>query len=389
MNKLTMLSLYALSIATLTSMTLGALFHIFILIPILVSYYKKPKLNFSKSQWALLALILVMAISVFINIDIMEKGYSNLFKLKYYLFGVLSIRPLQNFFNKLDKEKKEKLVKNLIYTFLICTTIASLYGVMRLKMGFNPLGIKYSDQWRNTGFFGMVLNYAHNMSFFLVFVSGLIINHKKLKNYVSIKFLIPVLIINAVAIYYSYSRGAILAFLAGLPFLYFFKNIKLFTVGSIVSILLLVMFFFHPAVKIDRLTSDHERISQWKTAFYAYQENSLIGLGYINFEHKCPELKIKYDIDQKHFCGHAHNVFLEMMADTGSIGIVFFLLWIIFWIAELFKRKDIVAEITLPLVIVFVVSGLTQATFTLGANLFLIMGIYSLSQVEDGEHFLH
>ena len=381
MNNLTILSLFSLSVAALTSMTLAALSHVFIIIPIIYAYYKNFDLKFSKSQLSLLVLILVMIASMVINYPIMAKGLTNILKLKYYLIGVLAIKPLQNLFNELTEEKKNKIIKYLIYTLLISTTIASFYGVMRLKLGFNPIGLKYSDAHRNTGFFGMVLNYAHNLAFVLVFICGLIANYKKTKKYIGKNFLIFSLVINLMGLYFSYSRGAILAFLLALPFLYFFRHIKAFVIFGIVVIISVTAFFFHPSLKISRIGSDQERLAQWETAYSAYKEKPILGYGYLNFEQKCKEIKIRNNIGVQNYCGHAHNIFLEIMASTGTLGILAMLAWLIFWVIEVIKRRDLVAEFILPLIVVFVVGGLTQATFTLGANLFLIMGIYTLSQI--------
>lgn len=381
MNNLTKLSLYALAIATLTSMSLGALSHMFIVIPIVVYYFQKPETKFSKSQYALFFLTLIMAASVFVNYEIMVKGLSVVFKLKYYLVAALAVGPIQKMFDELDTEKREKLIKKLITTLLICTSVASIYGVFRVKLGFNPLGLSYSDAHRNTGFFGMVLNYAHNLAFVLVFICGLIANNKRTKKYVNLRFLITALVINVLGIYFAYSRGAILAVLAGLPFLFFYNHIKVFCVFAIIVLIATMAFLFHPAIKINRIGSDKERLAQWETAYVAFKEKPVFGYGYLNFEHNCKEIKERNHIGQRHYCGHAHNIFLETMASTGVFGILAMMSWLVLWIMELVKRRDLGAELILPLIIVFIIGGLTQATFTLGANLFLIMGIYTLSQV--------
>jgi len=381
MNNLTLMSLFSLAFSVLTSMTLGALSHLFIIIPIVYEYVKNPKPELSKSQKSLLLLIIVMMMSIVINHEIMAKGFSELLKLKYYLIGVLAVAPIQKMFNSLKKEKRDKVIKLLIHILLVTASVASIYGVLRLKFDFNPLGLKYSDAHRNTGFFGMVLNYAHNLAFVLVFTCSLVFNSKKLKKYVDIRFLIFVLIINLCGIYFAFSRGAILAFFAGLPFLVFFRHVKLFAAFSFGAFLIAAFFLLHPSVKIERLDSDGERLAQWKTAIVAFKEKPVLGYGYLNFEHRCKDIKERNNIEEKHYCGHAHNIFLEILASTGFLGFLLMIVWLFFWVYETIKRNDLVAEIVLPLIVVFVVGGLTQATFTLGANLFLIMGVYTLSQV--------
>jgi O-antigen ligase len=134
--------------------------------------------------------------------------------------------------------------------------------------------------------------------------------------------------------------------------------------------------------KIDRLGSDYERISQWKTAILAFNERPFLGMGYLNFEKMCPSLKVKYNVDQKQFCGHAHNNFLEMLASTGVVGLLSFVVWLFLWFIELVRKNNFQAQLLIPLFVVALVSGLTQSTFTLGANLFLIIGLYVFSLLE-------
>jgi O-antigen ligase len=263
--------------------------------------------------------------------------------------------------------------------------VASAYGMTRLFWGINLLNIKFSDAHRNTGFFGMVLNYAHNLAFVTVLLATFIIKKEYAKKYFNFSALIAFFLICVTALYYTYSRGAFLAFLAAVPFIFFKKNIKTFIIFGIFSFIVLILFNTVPALKVVRGGSDLERLSQWKTALKGFEERPILGQGYLNFEHRCPELKIKYDIDQKQFCGHAHSSFLEILASTGGIGFTFFILWLISWFIEMVKRKDIVGDITIPLIIVFIVGSLTQATFTLGANLFLILGIYTISMVNLGK----
>jgi O-antigen ligase len=71
------------------------------------------------------------------------------------------------------------------------------------------------------------------------------------------------------------------------------------------------------------------------------------------------------------------------LASTGIVGFIFFMLWQIFWFIEMYKREDLIAKIAIPFIVAFVVGGLTQATFTLGANLFFIMSFYTLTQLNN------
>jgi O-antigen ligase len=375
-------SLISLSIGLFTSITFSALQHIFILLPI---FYFIPKINFKvwkKSQWMLLVLILIMILSILFNQDIAVKHYQPLSKIKYYIIGLFSIFPINSWYESLNDDEKNKKIKILIHALFITSIIASLYGMGRVFWGINPLHLSYSDATRNTGFFGMVLNFAHNLAFLQLFTTVLLIYREETKKFVSTKFLILVWAINFFSLYTTYSRGALLAFILAVPLIFIFKNLKNFLIIIVIIGFSLFSVRYFPSLNIVRAGSDAERVSQWQTAVVAFKERPILGMGYLNFEKMCPSLKVKYDIGQKQFCGHAHNIYLENLASSGFLGFLFLVLWQIFWIYEMFARKDLLGKMMISLIGVFIIGGMTQATFTLGANLFLIMGLYSISFVK-------
>lgn len=377
-------SLMSLSLGLFTSMTFLALTHIFALIPCL---YFLPKSNFkewTKSNWSLLALIVVVILSVVFNQDISVRGYAPLTKSKYYLFGLLSIAPYSFYFKNLkNSPDHDKKITWLLWAVIGTTTLVSLSGMGAVFFGYNFLRLRAGFVDRNGGIFGMLMNYAHNMAFFLSILSGMILYRKEIKRYLNLNLLYGAWIINFLGLYTTYTRGAMLAFLVSLPF-FFFKNNKKWFLVSVIAFALAGFGAYKFAGKsMVRPLSDIERVSQWKAAYAGFKERPVLGLGYLNFEQRCSALKLTYNIEAQHFCGHAHSNYFEMLASTGAVGFLFFMMWHVFWFIEMYKRDDLIARIALPFIVVFVVGGLTQATFTLGANLFLIMPVYALTQVSS------
>jgi hypothetical protein len=225
-----------LALGLLTSPTILALSHIFIAVPALYFIPKTKYKKMSASFWALLVLIIILALSVVVNLSIAGNGVKPLFKLKYFLFGVGAIAPFTWWFNKFSTDKK---LSQLIYVFGIATCIATLAGLAGTWFGFNPVLFKKVEIGsRYGGLFGMVMNYAHNMSFFLIIATGLVIYRERLKHLVTTHFLVVTLIINLVGFYFCYTRGAWLAYLAGLPFFLFNKNKKVFCAAVVLVVAL-------------------------------------------------------------------------------------------------------------------------------------------------------
>lgn len=380
MQNLIYASLMSIALGLFTSMTFVALTHIFIIIPAL---YFIPKTNFKKlnlSAWFLLVMSLAFILSVVVNQDLSEKGYTAIFKTKYYLIGLFSIVPFSYYFSNLDTALRTRRIRSLLLAVLITATTAGLFGMFSTAVEFNFLKWQASDSPRNSGFAGMLLNYAHNLALLQVFLTGMIYYKEEVKEYITSKELYIFWVINFVALYSTYARGALLAFLVAFPFYFFKTNKKLFL--QISAMLIITSAAIIPFVSqfSGRPSSSEDRYSQWNAAIAGFKERPVFGLGYMNFERLSVPLKIKYNIPGVHFGGHAHNNYFEVLASTGFVGFIFFMLWQISWFRELYIRDDLFSRLSLPCLIAFVVGGLTQATFTLGANLFLTMTFYALTQ---------
>lgn len=370
-------SLFVLALGVLTSTTLLSLSHIFMIIP---GLYFVSKIDFKKvsgSSWAILALVFSIIISVLANQDIAVKGYRPILKAKYFLIGFLSILPIGWYLKNYYDEKK---ISWLLYAFCLATSLATLSGLSGTFFGYIPWVDKTVPVGgRYGGFFGMVMNYAHNMSYFLIILIGLLLNHKIIKKWINIKFLIVIFIINVIGFYFSYTRGAWLALLAGVPF-FFFKNHKAQFFSIIAGLGILgTCAYFLAGENVIRPQSEKERISQWKSAIKAFEERPVFGYGYLNFEEHSSIIKKRYGLEAPKFRSHAHNNFLEMLAGTGFIGFCAFIAWLFLWFKEMYKADDLISKIGVPFIIVFVVGGLTQSTISLGINLFFIVAAWSIA----------
>lgn len=363
-------ALFVLALGLLTSTSILALSHILMFIPCVYFAFHTSWKEMPKSAWALLGLSIAIMLSVVVNQDIMVKGWKPLFKVKYFLFGFFSFGPFHWW---IKNKMTEKQLKVLLYTFLIATTVATLSGLCGTFFGYNPLLMKtVSVGVRNGGLFGMLMNYAHNMSYFLVLVYGLILLRDKIRNIVNIKFLILVFIINFIGLYYSFTRGAWLAVIAGIP-MYYYKDHKKLFFSLLTSLFLIgLVGYFVAGKKVIRPKSEDQRISQWKAALYAFKERPILGYGYLNFEDHSTDIKKRYGVHDQGFGGHAHSNIFEIIGSLGVVGFVFYVLWHIFWF------REITSSIELAFLVTFFVGGMTQSTIGLGINLFFVMLVFSV-----------
>lgn len=368
-------AMFVLALGLVTSTSILALSHILMIIPCVYFAFHTNWKEMPKSAWGLLAFVSAIIVSVLFNMEIMKNGWKPILKTKYFVFGFFSIIPFAYFLQKKITEKRALI---LLHTILLASLVAMVAGTIGKNTGFNPLLMKKVNMDRNAGLMGMVLNFAHNLSYFMVFfTTGLIAFWKRISKNQKIVYSI-VLLLNVFSLYTTYTRGAILAFIAGV-ICYFLKDLKKFFKVFVVFFIVGVIGYFAAYKNFQRQGSNDERFSLWQTAVSAYEEKPVFGWGYLNFEHHSLEIKHRYGYAKPDYGGHAHNSILEVMASTGTVGLVAFISWIGFWVFELFKRNDIWARVELAILGAFFIGGMTQATISLGINLFFIMAVYALS----------
>lgn len=383
MHYLIITALYILAIGLMNSISLMAAFHILIAPPILYFCWKKGLKNLPKSTYAMLAFCIVLVLSVLFNQEVIGNGYKNIGKVKYYLIGVLSIVPLKWYFTEyLDtSEKRIKIIKPLLCTFLVACTLASISGLIGFYTGFNPLKFKTVDTYRAKGMFGMIMTYGHQAALLGVILIGMIKHRDKFKNLVPTWLIYSCTFFTLFGLLMSYTRGALLAFVAGAIFINKkVAMVSIVTIGLVAGVISIAKPEFVKQ-EIIRKGSNDKRMSFWKGAVYAFKERPLFGYGFKNYQAHSIEIKKRNGVSQARFPGHAHNNFLQMLATTGLLGLALTVAWLVFWLMEVIKINNYLSEIFFVSIVAFITGGLTQATIIDGENLFMIFIIYALSQI--------
>lgn len=378
-------SLLVLALGLFMSITFMALSHVFILIPVLYFIPKIEWRKISKSNWALLIFAILVPITI-INTHNDEIGlkYFNIMKFKYYLFGALMATPFGWF---LKTKATLKQIQILFWSALISSSLASLSGMIGLFTRFNPL--KWAPPksvYQNSGMFSMLMSYAHSEAIWCILLFGLFLNYKKVEKYFPKWLLYIAIAINFSGFITSYTRGALLAFIIALPFYFFKANYKKFMAAIFATILLAsVCWVTVPEISgifQGRQHSSLMRVGQWQAAWKVFELHPIMGVGFRNFQPYSTIIKKQYGYPVPEWEGHAHNNFLEILAGMGIVGFIPFLLWIVFWLYESYKRNDLAAKLAFPSIITIVLGGLTQNTITDGVNVFLFMALYALTQIE-------
>jgi len=193
--------------------------------------------------------------------------------------------------------------------------------------------------------------------------------------------------------YLTYTRGALLGLLCGLPFvLYFFRPKLGLTLGGLIvaGVISLGLFYLFGTARFESRFlqnksngADSIRDSQWKAAIIAIKERPVLGWGLSNFHSQLKRIKYENDLGAKDYNdAHSHNLFLEVASGTGLIGLVLFLGWLISWAVESFMAKGLVRALIVPFGVVFVVSSQFEVTFD-AMNATMIFFLYSMSSAYE------
>lgn len=394
-NRLTLASIWCIVLFSFVSLSASALSHILIIIPIFLSLYmlfkNGEKIEFSKSMIFLGVMIFFCILSVVMAPDI-ENKFKQASKVKYFLIGMLAVFPYRNLFKIFKREQ----AKNMFNVFLVLIAIGNIAGIHALFDGFHYLRWKdASDGNRAAGMYGMAITYGYGIEYVVIILTSLAVNFwGKLDQLVNKKLFVFALITCYLGMYFSYTRGALLAFIVSIPFLFILTKKKLFKISMAAGVALVIVitaivfsisngnksFGNNRFLLSAQNKSNLIRISIYETVWEAFKEKPLIGWGFRNFEKNSFEIKRRHDIEYADFGGHAHNNYLEILAGSGIFAFLSLLAFLGYWWREVWTRADDFTIILIPFLVSFLFSGLFQNTITDGENMFVIMFIYTVSQ---------
>lgn len=384
MNKVTSVSLWFLAAGLLTSVSILSGYQV--LFTVALAFYcfqafKDKELKLPKSAYWLLAFLAIATLTTILNYDIIPKPSKNFGRLKYFLYGIGGIYVCRYWL----KETSDKTKRLIVQTFLVSVVVAGLYVMFRyvndvMIQGIDKRGRPLTETMR----------YGYGSAMILLSLISSYLHRDKLKEYFNPKLMLTAIIIGFLGMFLTYTRGALLGFLAGLPFVLFFYKPKLAKWGILGSGLVLGtlagFYFFGTSTNQDfrllstkSIGSDQIRSSQWQAATIAIKERPVLGWGLSNFHSQLKRIKNDYDLPAKDYNdAHAHNLFLEVGAGTGLVGLFLFLAWLVSWAWECFKAGGMVRATVIPFGVALVLAS--QFEVTLDANnASMIFFIYALS----------
>ncbi len=245
-----------------------------------------------------------------------------------------------------DNQKKS-------FLFLIILTpiiLLSLYSISVSIMGINwllpdrtaslhPLST-ISGGARASGFFDNPMTFAHSFGVWICLLWGVaLVYSSKIKSYSQKIFIYFVFTVfsSAIAFLLTFTRGAWLSVAIGVLFITFIYHRKL---GQIISLLvtlgisgllILSTAFRERIFDIFKFQdSQSERLTLWKANWLIIKEHPLFGVGHGQNYYYLDQYYQKMGVPFGFFKSHAHNQFIQFAAGSGIVGLIFYLVFIMF-----------------------------------------------------------
>src|SRR5690606_11771127 len=172
-------------------------------------------------------------LSLVVNYELLPRPGKNFGRLKYYLFGFSGIFVLRVWL----KDASDKTKTFLVNTFLVAIAVAGIYASYTYFT---------NDRGRARGFTD-TLRYGYGSGMILLTLLGCILHRHKLSSWFNWRLGIVAFVCGFCGLYLSYTRGALLGFLCGLPFVLYYYRAKLgLTLGglSLAAVVGLAAFYF-------------------------------------------------------------------------------------------------------------------------------------------------
>ncbi|MCD6101799.1 MAG: O-antigen ligase family protein [Candidatus Cloacimonetes bacterium] len=235
---------------------------------------------------------------------------------------------------KINKNERSLIAGSFVSGFLL-SIIPGYFLQSQTVVSFSRLSLN----WANPNYYASYLLISIG---FTIYLWKLYSNKNAEKNWIKYLSLLSLILI-IIFLFWTQSRGGILAFLLVIAIFILAYSIKrskfkLLTT-SVIILLILFIGLFYTFQKIRPATiTFRERI--YKSTFDYITDFWLLGSGlgsFVNYFPKYRQSDYKL-IGQEDIITHTHNEFMEQWAETGIIGLLLFLAFIIVIILEAIKK---------------------------------------------------
>ena len=279
------------------------------------------------------------------------------------------------------------------YGFILGGVILAFMGISQYF--FELIPYNGGDHGRIDGGYG-IWHYSYIISFISIYILNLFIMEKEKKVKI-ILFIISILVIFATLL--SNTRSAWLAVVLGIFIILIInKKIKEILVLSTLGIVLLVSLkdnqYVKPYIEKAKTITDVKtngsnlgRFAIWETAYDIFKENPILGVGISNYDRANDHIYIDKatgkEYKKKYYS--AHSDYFGLLAETGIIGFIGFLIMILGLILEAYKRNKL--KLIIPVTFVWLFLGIFESNMNKNTYVYVMYFIlYSIINYGSDEN---
>jgi hypothetical protein len=290
----------------------------------------------------------------------------------------------------------EKVIKYAAAVF----AMATFYAVVIWFLGMDPIKdipeLVGKAEDRTGGFFSDPMTFAHSYGQIFCWFFGLALSYvfsKNKRNFKISSILILTVLISGLALLLSFTRGVWIGLFFAILVMLFLQNRKYaISFAGLIIVVVIGLMSFWPAFKI-RVTqhmqgADQTRVVLWQNHWQIFLDHPLLGTGYGENTRLLPEYYKKNAVPEGTLVSHAHNQYLHLLAGTGLLGtLVYLLIWAGFLGLSIKLLKTIAIEqlfhrgLAIGLLgsqVEFLISGLTEANFEHSKVRFVLMFTWTM-----------
>lgn len=386
MKNITTASLFFLAAGIFTSVSILSAFQILFTIPLIyltyIAWKEKSFKDLPTSAWFLVAFFFWGCFTVLLNLDVVPTPSKNLGRLQFFLYGSLGIFVLHYWLLRASDKTKAFLMNTFFLSIAVSSSVA-IYKVATLG--------------GRSGGFLHYMRYGYGLALVLIILGSSLLHKNKVPQWFNQKYALIAIVFSIIGLALSQTRGAALGLFCAVPFILFFYKTKWGRISAILAMLAvgaLGAFYFFGSKTDDSSNrylmsknnaSDNIRRNLWMSAVHASIEKPIAGWGYSNGHTQVKRISERENYEMMHMSdAHAHNLFLDVLAGTGIVGLLIFLSWLFFWAKEVFLAGGLTRAIIFPLGVALVISS--QFEVTINANLAsFIFIIYAFSSLKTYE----
>jgi O-antigen ligase len=371
--------------------------NLFVIVICLTFYYVHNyiKIVDKKLIWLLVGLSIIFLISSLSSNYVEYSLFKSFTYIRFFIF--LIIFPILLIKININ-------IKNLGLAFSLITFFVVIDSYIQLFFGKDIFGYPYDYAYsRMSGPFGEELIVGNYVFYFSFLSLSFLLKEIKFSNF----FLILTFIFIGIFCFASGERNTFLGYLIFMFFLFFLskKKILVFTSSILVILIAIVLFFnvnkLNEKYKINNIVGSEQKklssnvldddsqdliknrsdnstyqqpnfinlknkiyysvwFAHYRAGLRIFEENKIFGSGFKTFRYYCPDRFSDTNLRQQEhiICTtHPHNIYIELLSDTGLVGLLFFLLisfyFIIISIKNNYRSNDLSTSIIICLLITY------------------------------------